>query len=93
MGYQRFDVIEKTRLFACKTKKKKKLLIVGLQTPSDMVLGDLGRFPIFILTVVRCITFWLKLLHLPEQRLTKKAYSMLLHSQENIKKTWIFHII
>ncbi|WP_419586745.1 hypothetical protein, partial [Thiolapillus sp.] len=87
-GYQRFDVIEKAHLFACK-----RLLNVGLQTPNNMVLGDLGRFPIFILTAVRCIKFWLRILRLPEERLTKKAYSMLLHLQENGKKTWTFRVM
>ena len=53
-GYQKFDAIEKAHLFACK-----RLLIVGLQTPNVMMVGDLGRFPIFILTAARCIKFWL----------------------------------
>ena len=58
-----------------------------------MVLGDLARFPIFILTAVRCIKFWLRILRLPEERLTKKAYNMLIHLQENGKKTWTFHVM
>ncbi len=87
-GYQRFDAIEKAHLFACK-----RLLNVGFQTPNAMVLGDLARFPIFILTAVRCIKFWLRILRLPEERLTKKAYSMLIHLQENGKKTWTFHVM
>ena len=87
-GYQRFDAIEKAHLFACK-----RLLNVGLQTPNATVLGDLARFPIFILTAVRCIKFWLRILRLPEERLTKKAYNMLIHLQENGKKTWTFHVM
>ena len=87
-GYQRFDAIEKAHLFACKI-----LLNVGFQTPNAMVLGDLARFPIFILTAVRCIKFWLRILRLPEERLTKKAYNMLIHLQENGKKTWTFHVM
>ena len=58
-----------------------------------MVLGDLARFPIFILTAVRCINFWLRILRLPEERLTKKAYGMLIRLQENGKKTWTFHVM
>ena len=87
-AHQRFDAIEKAHLFACK-----RLLNVGLQTPNAMVLGDLARFPIFILTAVRCIKFWLRILRLPEERLTKKAYNMLIHLQENGKKTWTFHVM
>ena len=66
-GYQRFDAIEKAHLFACK-----RLLNVGFQTPNAMMLGDLARFPIFILTAVRCIKFWLRILRLPEERLQRK---------------------
>ena len=58
-----------------------------------MVLGDLARFPIFMLTALRCIKFWLRILRLPEERLTKKAYNMLIHLQENGKKTWTFHVM
>ena len=86
--YQRFDVIEKVHVFA-----SKRLLYMGLQTPNNMVLGVLGRFPIFILTAVRYINFLLRILHLPEERLTKKAYNMLFHLQENGKKTWTFHVM
>ena len=42
-----------------------------------MMLGDLRRFPIFILTALRCIRFWLRILHLPEERLSKKAYNVM----------------
>ena len=87
-GYQRFDAIEKAHLFACK-----RLLNVGFHTPNAMVLGDLARFPIFILTAVRCIKFWLRILRLPEERLTQKANNMLIHLQENGKKTWTFHVM
>ena len=67
MGYQRLDAIEKARFFSCK-----RLLIVGLQTPNAFVLGGLGRLPILILTAVWCINFGLRILGLPEERLTNK---------------------
>ena len=58
---------DEAHLCACK-----RLLNVGLQTPNSMVLGDLDRFPIFILTAVWGIKCWLRILHLPEERLTRK---------------------
>ena len=58
-----------------------------------MVLGDFGRFSTFILTTVWCIEFWLRPLHLPGKRLTKRAYNLLFHLQENGKKTWTFHVM
>ena len=66
---------------------------MGLQTPNAMLLGDLGRFPIFILIAVRYIKIWLRILRSPEERLTKKAYNMLVHLQKNGKKTWTFHVM
>ena len=86
-GYQQFDVIEKTHMYACK-----KVLNVGLQTPNKMVLGDLGRFPVYIQTAVRCVKFWLRIISLPEDRLPRKVYNMMCHLQEQGKKVWSSHV-
>ena len=68
--------------------KRRICLPARLQTPNVVVLGDLGRFLInFILKAVRCIKIWLRILRLPEERLTKKAYNMLVSLKENGKKT------
>jgi hypothetical protein len=52
----------------------------GEQQPSIklIVLGDCGRYPIYILEPAkRCIKYWFKLLKLPNDRYVKICYRML----------------
>ena len=55
-GFSRFECIEKIHLLACK-----KFLCVGLSTPSCMVYGECGRYPLYINAYMRCLKFWLKI--------------------------------
>ena len=57
-----------------------------------MIYGDLGRYPMFITSAVRCVKYWLRITNLPDERLPKKAYNMLLYLQDLGKKTWAYHI-
>ena len=82
-GTNEIDIIEKVHLFACK-----RLLHVGPRTPNQMVYGELGRFPLFVLASTRCISFWLRLCNLPDNRFSKMAYSMLKDLDERGKDTW-----
>ena len=52
-GFEQHDVVEKVHIQACKL-----LLNVPSYTPNDMVLGDLGRFPLFVNSAARCIQYW-----------------------------------
>lgn len=82
-GTNENDEIEKVHLFACK-----RLLNVGIRTPNQMVYGELGRFPLFVLASTRCVSFWLRLCELPENRYSKMAYNMLRGLDERGKETW-----
>ncbi|XP_046584411.1 uncharacterized protein LOC124291467 [Haliotis rubra] len=42
-----------------------------------MALGECGRHPLYVDSAVRCIKYWIRLLHLPSHRLPRKAYVML----------------
>ena len=87
-GFQQFAVIEKAHMFACK-----RFLNVSVQTaPNKMIYGDLGRYPMFITYAVRCVKYWLRITNLPDERLPKKAYNMLLYLQDLGKKTWAYHV-
>ena len=46
----RLDSIERVRLMACK-----RYLGVPIRTPNKMVYGELGRFPLFVASYVRCV--------------------------------------
>ena len=80
-------VIEKVHLFAMK-----RFLGVDLKTPNDLVYGELGRYPIYINSNVRCIRYWLKLIQMEEDRLPSKAYKMLLKLDERGKVNWVSSI-
>ena len=86
-GFQQFGVLEKAHMFACK-----RYLNVNPQTPNNMIFGDLGRYPLYVTSAVRCVKYWLRIMCLSEERLPRKAYNMLNHLQELGKKTWAYHI-
>jgi len=46
----------------------------------------------YITSAIRCIKYWFRIVNLPEDRLPKKAYKMLLHLLNNDKKTWAYHV-
>ena len=86
-GYQYNRAVENTYMFLCK-----RFLNVSMKTPNNMVLGDLGRCPVFVKTAEKCIRFWLRICNMPEKRLPKMAYNMLNQLQEVGKKTWAFYV-
>ena len=86
-GFQRLDNLEKVHLLACK-----RFLGVPLKTPNKIVYGELGRYPIYISTSIRCIKYWFKILKMPDHRLPKQAYKMMLTQDDNGKKCWVSHI-
>jgi hypothetical protein len=86
-GFQHLDDIEKVQRYACK-----RILNVSMKTPNAMVLGELGRFPLYVLSAVRCIKYWLKILSMPERRLPKMCYNMLLNLERLGKKSWAYYV-
>ena len=57
-----------------------------------MIFGDLGRYPMYVTTAVRCVKYWFRVINLPADRLPKQAYNMLMHLQGLGKKTWAYHV-
>ena len=76
--------IEKLHLFAMK-----KFLCVDKRTPNDLVYGELGRYPIYINSNLRCVRYWIKLIQMNENRLPFKAYKMLYDLDEKGKRNWV----
>ena len=79
-GHQILDTIERVHMLACK-----RFLGVPICTPNKLIYGELGRYPLFINSYVRCLKYWFRLLHLNENRLPNQAYRMLLNMDENGK--------
>lgn len=65
------DRLERVHRYACKH-----FLNVGFITCNSFALGDCGRYPLHIKTLIRVLKYWFKLLHLPDHRYVKKAYYM-----------------
>jgi hypothetical protein len=86
-GYQRLECIEKVHMLACK-----RFLGVPLKTPNKMVYGELGRFPLYINSTVRCLKYWFRLLQMDPQRFPKQAYAMLILQDQNGKRCWATEI-
>jgi hypothetical protein len=70
---------EKVHLLALK-----KFLMVKSRTPNDLVYKELNRYPILINSIIRCISYWIKLLAMNEHR-----YLMLCKLDERGKRNWV----
>ena len=82
-GLKEFKSVEKVHTFALK-----KLLNVSPRTPNDMVYGETGRFPLYVLSYTSCIKYWLRLTTMDTARLPGKAYNMLLSVHNSGQFSW-----
>ena len=68
-GYEKPERIERIH-----TTFGKRVLGVSFCASNVAVLGDCGRYPLFISYFTKCIKCWLKLLNIDNNRITKKCY-------------------
>ena len=78
------ESLERVHLFALK-----RFLGVHPRTPRHLLYGDTGRYPLSVTIQVKCVKFWFRLLRLQNNRLSKKAYKMLLFLQSANYVTWL----
>ena len=81
-GFQHYDVIEKVQRKWCR-----RLLAVPSHTTNEAVVGECGRLPIYVSTLRRCISFWVKLLEMPPD-IPRQAYIMLYKLDILGRHTW-----
>ena len=62
---------------------------MGPRTPNVVVLGECGRYPLFVISYSKCVKYWLKLLMMENGSLPKSAYNMLYNLCEGGKKNWV----
>lgn len=86
-GLHRLDNIEKVHTLACK-----RFLSVPLKVSNKLVYGEVGRYPLYINSAVRCIKYWLKLLKLDISRIPRQAYLMLKNLDERGKICWATYV-
>ena len=81
------DIIDRVHLFAIK-----RLLNVSTRTPSPLVYGEMGRYPLCVNACTRCITYWLNLVRMPDNHLPLKSNKMLHDLHCKNKNTWDSHV-
>ena len=79
--------IEKVHIHACK-----RVLNVSDSACNNAVMGDLGRYPLYINTAKRCMKYWLRILKLPNHRYPELCYEMLKFYVSNGYKNWVTDI-
>lgn len=81
-GIENLDLIERVHTeFLRKITKSKR------STPLSFLYGDLGRVPLEIVIKSRIIQFWCKLLAGKTEKIARKCYEYMLHSNSSFK--WI----
>ena len=56
------------------------------------MLKQIGRYPLFVNSAVRCIYYWLKLTRMEASKLPSKAYRMLQVLDERGKRNWASNV-
>ena len=57
-----------------------------------MVYGELGRYPLFVNSTLRCLKYWLLVLKMDDIRIPKQAYKMMILIDEREKKCWVTQV-
>ena len=83
-GLEQMEQIERVQIYACK-----RFLNASLKSCNAAVMGDCGRYPIYITTFKRCIKFWLRIIALPDDRYVKMCYNMLKFYDQRGYKNWV----
>ena len=88
-GFGNNDIVEKVHLKFCKL-----ILRLKSSTPSCMVYGELGRFPIELDIKLRMISFWARTLIGKDSKLSAVSYKLLLNlsNSSNFSSPWFNHI-
>lgn len=84
-GYGNLDVLERVHLKFCKI-----LLNVKKSTPSFIVYGELGRFPLYVYAKTRIVSYWSSIIEGKESKYAAIIYRLLyIFSLNGTKTKWI----
>ena len=79
---KQFETIERIQYYACN-----RFMDVS-QRASNAVLGDCGRYRLYIVTWKKVMKYWLKILRMTSDRYGRKCYDILLHFDTLRYKKW-----
>ena len=83
-GYTEAIEIERVQNKLCK-----RILKINTKVPSITLRGELGRLPLKTNRLMQIINYWLRVIRMNEQRITKDAYKLQLRWVEQIKRRWL----
>ena len=89
-GFEQFEMLHKLQLRFYKIVFK-----LRMSTPSMIVFGETGHYPIWVTIKVRMLTFWFKLMsHSNKDKLSSCVYQLLytLHMNETCENSYLKHI-
>ena len=86
-GYGYYEKIGKVHSRFCK-----RFCCLSPNTSDSLALGECGRLPIAITYMVRCLSYWIKLLKMESHRYPKQSYIMLKRLDDAGKITWATHV-
>ena len=86
-GYEYSETIERVQLKFCRY-----LLGVNSSVSRHAILGECGRLPLCCIYFKRCISYWIKLLGMENNRYPKACYNMLKSLDDAGRNTWASHI-
>ena len=86
-GFKQYDALEQVHYYACK-----RFMCVGIKSCNTAIIGDCGRYPLYIETMRRCVKYWIRILKLPENRLVKKCYNMMKYFDDLGFNNWATEI-
>ena len=86
-GYGQINLIENVQSQYCKY-----LLKLSVNTANVAALGECGRYPLYVKYHLKCIRYWIKLLHMTNDRYPKHAYDMLYNLECAGRTTWATNI-
>ena len=81
--FQPRDSTELIHRYACK-----RYLCVYNCSTNAAVLGDCGRYPLWIESARRCLKYWFKIIKMPKSRYVWKCYNMLNNTTTNCYFNW-----
>ena len=67
-------------------------MCVGIKSCNTVIIGDCGRYPLYIETIRRCVKYWIRILKLPENRLVKICYNVMKYFDDLGFNNWVTEI-
>ena len=86
-GHKVHQCIELVQIKFCKY-----VLKVAQCTPNAAVMGECGRLPVAYHSKVRMINYWLKILSMPNSRLPRVSYTIMVELDLAGRVTWATHV-